>query len=209
MNKPYIIGVTGGSGSGKTKFIKNLVNHFSNEQVCLISQDNYYQPRNTQPVDENGVTNFDVPESMDLEKMVIDIKNLLQGKTVVLQEYTYNNPHLPGNQIQVKPAPVIIMEGIFIMHHQDLRVLLDLKVFIEAMEHIMLSRRIIRDEQERGYDLDDVLYRYQHHVMPSFRKYILPYKAYCDIIVNNNEGIDGAIGIMVAYIEYLLQKSSS
>jgi len=177
MNKPYIIGVTGGSGSGKTKFIKNLVNHFSNEQVCLISQDNYYQPRNTQPVDENGVLNFDVPESMDLEKMVIDIKNLLQGKTVILQEYTYNNPHLPGN--------------------------------IQAMEHIMLSRRIIRDEQERGYDLDDVLYRYQHHVMPSFRKYILPYKAFCDIIVNNNEGIDGAIGIMVAYIENLLQKSSS
>ena len=208
MNKPYIIGVTGGSGSGKTRFIKEIYNHFTEEQVCLVSQDNYYRPRNLQPVDKNGFHNFDEPASMDLDKMADDIKNLIQGKIVTFIEYTYNNPLLPSNQIRIKSAPVILLEGIFIMHQPDLRNLLDLKIFVHAMEHIMLSRRIIRDEQERGYDLDDVLYRYQHHVMPSFRKYILPYKDYCDIVVNNNEEFDGALHLITVYIENLLQNCS-
>lgn len=209
MNKPYIIGVTGGSGSGKTRFIKEIYNHFTEEQVCLVSQDNYYRPRNLQPVDKNGFHNFDEPDSMDLDKMVTDIKNLIQGEMVTNREYTYNNPLLPGNPIRIKSAPVILLEGIFIMHHPDLRNLLDLKIFVHAMEHIMLSRRILRDEQERGYDLEDVLYRYRHHVMPSFRKYILPYKDNCDIVVNNNEEFDRALHLLTVYIENLLQNYSS
>ncbi len=209
MNKPYIIGVTGGSGSGKTKFIREIYDHFTEDQVCLISQDNYYRSRELQPIDEKGFRNFDEPASMDLNKMVIDVRKLLLGKTITLNEYTFNNPVLPGNQIRIKAAPVILMEGIFIMHHQDLRDMLDLKIFIHAMEHIMLSRRIVRDEQERGYDLNDVLYRYQHHVMPSYRRYIQPYKEECDIVVINNKGFMEALHLIIQYIEILLQKGAS
>lgn len=209
MRKPFILGVTGGSGSGKTRFIRQLVDRFSEDQLCLISQDNYYRPRHLQAVDSNGFQNFDEPQSIDLVKMTHDVLEVINGKKIRVEEYTYNNPALPGKKITINPAPVIILEGIFILYHSDLRKLLDLKIFIHAMEHIMLTRRIIRDEQERGYDLKDVLYRYQHHVMPSFRKYILPFKESCDLIINNNEGYEGAIRILAAFIEKKLEKKSS
>jgi len=209
MNKPFIVGVTGGSGSGKTRFINQLVNNFSKDQVCLISQDNYYRPRNQQPTDGKGFQNFDEPGSVDLERMIADILLLFDGKVVQVEEYTYNNPGLPKNKITFNPAPVIVLEGIFILHHPELREMLDLKIFMHAMEHIMLSRRIIRDDEERGYNLNDVLYRYQHHVMPSYRKYILPFKENCDIIINNNNGFEIALQVITAYIEKKLRKDPS
>jgi uridine kinase len=201
MNTPFIMGVTGGSGSGKTSFIRELVQHFKQDQVCLISQDNYYRPRNQQPKDENGIRNFDEPDSIDLKKMVRNVQDLIKGKKIHVDEYTYNNPELPLNKIIYNPAPILILEGIFILYQPELREMLDLKIFMHAMEHIMLARRIVRDEKERGYDLEDVLYRYQNHVMPSFRKYILPYKETCDIIINNNDGYEKAIRVITAYIE--------
>jgi uridine kinase len=126
-----------------------------------------------------------------------------------LIEYTYNNPDIPSRKVVIKPAPVILLEGLFIMCRQDLRDLLDLKVFVHAMEHIMLTRRIIRDEKERGYDLNDVLYRYRHHVMPSFRKYILPYREECDVVINNNQDFKEGLRLLTGYIDKLLQKTIS
>jgi uridine kinase len=209
MYVPYIIGITGGSGSGKTRFIRELAKHFSEDQVCLLSQDNFYFPRNLQPVDENQIQNFDKPESIDLDRMVSCLTMLSTGQTVELEEYTYNNPALPRKKIALFPARVILVEGIYLMHHQGIRDLIDFKIFIQAMEHIMLTRRIIRDQKERGYDLEDVLYRYQHHVMPNFRKYILPFRDSCDIIINNNSGFEHALKLMKSYIERILQETAS
>lgn len=209
MQVPYIIGLTGASGSGKTRFIRELAKFFTEDQVCLVSQDNFYRPRELQPVDENQIRNFDRPESIDLEQMVSNLKMLISGKSVELEEYTFNSEILPRTRIVLMPAPVILLEGIYLMHHSGIRNLIDFKIFIQAMEHIMLTRRIIRDQKERGYDLEDVLYRYQHHVMPNFRKYILPYKESCDIIINNNTGFEGALQMMKTFIEHILQVSTT
>lgn len=208
MKKPFIIGISGASGSGKTRFIKQVAGNFRDDQVCLISQDNYYKPRNEQPLDDEGVQNFDLPESMDLERFHEDIKTLISGEKVVLEEYTYNNPGLPKKQIVFKPAPVLIIEGIFIFYDKNIRQLIDLKLFLDAMEHIMLSRRIIRDEKERGYDLQDVLYRYKNHVMPAFRKFILPYQEECHLVIKNNYDFDPAVQVISAFISNILAKQS-
>jgi uridine kinase len=204
--KPYIIGITGGSGSGKTLFINKIMENFSNEEVSFVSQDNYYNPRDKQPLDEMGEQNFDKPESIDIAQFTHDLIKLIHGEIIRIKEYTFNNPELDPKIIEFQPAPVIILEGIFIFYVEEISELIDLKIFIDAPEHIMLKRRIIRDQKERGYDLDDVLYRYEHHVMPAFNQYILPYKDFSDIIVNNHKNFDEGVRVIRSHISSVLKK---
>jgi len=204
--KPYIIGITGGSGSGKTLFINKIMENFSNEEVSFVSQDNYYRPRDKQPLDEMGEQNFDKPGSIDIAQFTHDLNKLIHGEIIRTKEYTFNNPELDPKIIEFQPAPVIILEGIFIFYVEEISELIDLKIFIDAPEHIMLKRRIIRDQKERGYDLDDVLYRYEHHVMPAFNQYILPYKDFSDIIVNNHKNFDEGVRVIRSHISSVLKK---
>lgn len=171
------------------------------DQVCLVSQDNYYRPRDMQPTDESGVENFDTPNSIDFEQYAKDLKTLQAGQQVQRSEYTFNNPNAKPKMLELKPAPVIIVEGIFVFYLPQISDLLDFKVFIDAQEHIKLSRRIKRDREERGYDLEDVLYRYERHVAPSYKRYIEPFKYEADIIVPNNHKFDKALEMVVEYIK--------
>jgi uridine kinase len=200
LKAPYIIGITGGSGSGKTLFLKKLLDHFISDEVCLISQDNYYKPREEQPIDDNGVKNFDLPISIDFDTYKNDILDLKAGRSVFQQEYTFNNPSATPKQIELKPAPVIVVEGIFVFHYKVIADLLDLKVFIDAKDFLKLKRRIIRDDIERGYNLDDVLYRYEHHVMPTYEKYIKPYKLDADIIIPNHDNFNEALEVLTSFV---------
>ncbi|NMM47424.1 uridine kinase [Marinigracilibium pacificum] len=201
MRKPFIIGITGGSGSGKTRFLNSLLENFTEEQVCLISQDNYYRPRNEQPVDESGVTNFDLPESIDHHMFAEDIGKLLKGELVEKEEYTFNNDAVTPEILKFKPAPVIVVEGIFVFHFTEVASKMDLKLFIDTKEHLMLKRRIIRDNEERGYDLDDVLYRFENHVGPTYEKYIAPYKSDADLIIPNITHFDSALEVITSFIK--------
>ncbi len=205
MNKPYTVGITGGSGSGKTLFLDKLIDSFKPEDVCLISQDNYYKEIHLQHKDENGIENFDIPESFDFDAYESDLKKLQSGQTVERPEYTFNNSEQEPKMMQFKPAPVIVVEGIFVFHHPSFANLLDLKIFIDAKEHLMLKRRILRDKVERGYDLDDVLYRYENHVMPAYDKYIGPYKQEADLVIPNNTNFDKALEVIH---HFLAHKSS-
>lgn len=200
MKKPYIIGVTGGSGSGKTRFLDHLKQIFKEGMVTCIAQDDYYMPRDFQLVDKNGQHNFDRPESIDYEHFASDLKALSEGKTIEKQEYTFNNPKVKPRLIVKAPAPVILVEGIFIFHYSKIAALLDLKIFIDAKDYIKLQRRLKRDREERGYDADDVLYKYENHIMPSFHKYIEPYKEDADIIVPNNKDFTNALQVVEALI---------
>lgn len=208
MTKPFTIGITGGSGSGKTYFLNKISTHFSDEELCLVSQDHYYRPIQEQVVDANGVVNFDLPESIDNEKFLQDIQLLKKGETVIKSEYTYNNTTVKPKQLIFKPAPILIVEGLFVQYFPALEKELDLKIFIEAKDHLKLSRRIRRDNEERGYDLDDVLYRYQHHVMPVYESLIKPLMHHADFVIPNNHRLERAMNFVIEGLQSKLAQLS-
>ncbi|MBL7843738.1 MAG: uridine kinase [Cyclobacteriaceae bacterium] len=201
MAKPYTIGITGGSGSGKTYFLKNLADRFTDDQLCLISQDNYYHPRERQKEDNRGIKNFDLPEAIDHEQFHKDILQLKSGQVLHKTEYTFNNPNATPKALVFKPAPVLIVEGLFVQYFPEIEKELDLSIFIEAKDYVKLSRRIRRDSEERGYDLDDVLYRYHHHVMPVYERLIEPIKHNADLVIPNNSHFERALDVLILAIQ--------
>ena len=198
--KPFTIGITGGSGSGKTFFLKNLSGRFGSKEICLISQDHYYKPRHLQHVDTQGVVNFDLPEAIERKILLDDILLIKKGETLHKTEYTFNNPGATPKTLEFAPAPVIVIEGLFVQYFPEIEKELDLKVFIEAKDHLKLSRRIRRDSEERGYDLNDVLYRFENHVMPIYETLIEPLKHQADMIIPNNNHMEKALEVLTAFI---------
>jgi len=197
MNKPFIIGIAGGSGSGKTFFLNRFLDHFSPDEVCLVSQDDYYIPvaHNMTP-EENKLYNFDLPATVDGQQFEDDINKLLARQTIYKKEYTFNNPNIVPKLLEIKPAPILIVEGLFILHFRGIANLLDMKVFVEADEDIALQRRLKRDLIERGYSNDDVMYKWINHVVPAYQEYLLPYRCECDkIIVNNGHIADDILKV--------------
>lgn len=205
MKKPYIIGITGGSGSGKTVFLKKLLESFTDNQVCVVSQDNYYKAKHLQPVDDEGIPNFDTPLSLDSDLFLKDLDDLKKGLVVERPEYAFNNPAGKPRLLVFKPAPVIIVEGIFVFYFPEIARQLDLKIFIDARESVKLSRRIRRDREERGYEISDVLYRYEKHVAPTYEKYIEPFKHEADLVVPNNAGFQKALDVLTAYLKLQIE----
>ena len=201
MHTPYLIGITGGSASGKTTFLRRLLEAFPEEEICLISQDNYYHPREKQLRDDMGVENFDLPASIDAVAYAHDVLRISQGHEVRRREYTFNNAAATAQELVFRPAPIVVVEGIFVFHFQEIARLLDLKVYIDAQEHVKLHRRIVRDRDERGYDLADVLYRYTHHVAPTYERFIAPYKHYADIVIPNNRHFDKGLEVLVGFLK--------
>ena len=200
MEKPFIIGITGGSGSGKTTFINHLRSSFSEEQLCIISQDDYYRPREEQVTDDKGFHNFDLPTSIDKKAFHRDVERLINGETVEIVEYMFNNKEGTPSVKYFKPAPIIVVEGLFVFHYKKIRRILDLKVFFYAADHLKVIRRILRDQVERGYPIDDVIYRYEHHVMPSYNKYIQPYMDEADLIINNNLDFNMGLDVLCGFV---------
>lgn len=209
MASNFVVGITGGSGSGKTSFVKALNSRLS--EICtVISQDDYYLPLDQQPVDEKGIHNFDMPCSIDSAQMVADVKCLLQGKSIQRKEYMFETSYQEnegeqdaireGEMQTFEPKPILVIEGLFCMHEVDLMALMDMRVFISASEVSMLTRRIKRDRIERALPLEDVLYRYEAHVLPAYRKYIEPHKADADIVINNNSDFEIGLAMLVSYL---------
>ncbi len=201
----FVIGITGGSGSGKTSFIRHLRDRFSDEEVCFVSQDDYYKPRKEQVRDGRGVHNFDRPASIDKKAFYLDLQALLEGETVKRMRYTFNNERAPTEVIELQPAPILVVEGIFVFHFKRVRNLVDLKVFLHAKENLKVIRRIKRDQMERNYPIEDVLYRYEHHVLPTFEKYIKPYMDLADLVVNNNDHFEQGLEVLSGFMRHRLE----
>ncbi len=199
--KPFIVGITGGSASGKTSFLKGVLDAFAEDQICLISQDNYYLSRDVIPVDNQGIHNFDLPETIDHHLYASHIEQLRVGQTVTQMEYTFNNPSVTPKLLTFTPAPIIVVEGIFVFHFRELADQMDLKIFIDAKNSIKLERRVKRDAEERGYDLDDVMYRWKYHVKPTYRQFIKPYRAEADIVIPNNHHYQKGLDVVIAFLK--------
>jgi uridine kinase len=196
QRKPYLVGIAGGSGSGKTTLVRALRDGLPTGTVCLVGQDDYYHPKEAQQLDPNGRVNFDLPTAVDLDGLVRDLRTLLEGGVVVRKEYTFNNAGREASVVELHPAPVILVEGLFVLHHAPLRELFDLRVFIEASEQAQLDRRLLRDAHERGYGAEEVRYQWDHHVLPAYRNYLLPYRHLCDLHVVNESSFERAITVL-------------
>jgi uridine kinase len=202
--KPFLIGIAGGSGSGKTTFIRRIREQFTTEQLCIVSMDDYYLPREEQHQDAQGEKNFDLPKSFDKKAFHADLLRLLDGQVITRQEYTFNNEKATPGTLTFRPAPVIVVEGLFVFHYKKIAPLFDLKIFVNAKENLKVIRRIYRDRVERNYPLEDVLYKYEHHVMPAFERYIEPYKEAADLVVNNNDDFDMGLAVVSGFLHHRL-----
>lgn len=201
MAGQYIVGICGGSGSGKTSFIRDLADSFTPGLVSIISQDNYYFPIERQSVDQNGQVNFDLPTAIDRENLQQDLETLANGGSIFRTEYTFNNDAREPKLVEVCSASVVIIEGLFILHFEEIRRRMDLKVFMDVPEALMLQRRLARDVKERGYSEESVRYQWEHHVMPAFNQHLKPYRSDCHLIVENTRHYKEGLHTVREHIE--------
>lgn len=184
---PYVIALIGGSGSGKSTLLRRISEEYSADQVAILNMDDYYHPREKQYQDLNGVRNFDLPSALDHLKFVADLERLIEGKSLSIKEYTFNNEQAVAASKACNPAPIIVIEGLYLLEYSELEHLIDYSIFISAPDVIRLIRRIRRDREERNYPLDDVLYRFEHHVLPSHEIHIEKHAHNCDLIVRTDD----------------------
>ena len=180
-----IIGIAGGTGSGETTVVNNILNNLNSQNVLVISQDNYYKAHNDLSFAEREKINFDHPRSIDFDLLTENIQDLKNGKTIEQPIYSFITHSRKDETIITYPKEVIIVEGILVFTHPELRELFDLKIFVQTDSDERLIRRITRDIKERGRDLDEVINRYRNTLKPMHEQFIEPSKVHADIIVPN------------------------
>lgn len=196
-----VIGIAGGTGSGKTTVVRKLMEHLPKEEVTIIPQDSYYKDSGHLPLEERLEINFDHPDSIEWELLIKQLKELKEGKTVEQPIYSYLTCTRQEETIPLDPCQVIIVEGILILYHEELRDLFDLKVFVDADADDRLIRVIARDIVERGRSVNKVMERYALTVKPMHEQFIEPSKRHADIIVPQGGENHIAIDILKKYIE--------
>ncbi|GAA4775208.1 MULTISPECIES: uridine kinase [Flavobacterium] len=195
-----IIGIAGGTGSGKTTVVHQIMNELPETEVGIISQDHYYKETNDLSLDERTKINFDHPRSIDFELLVQHLKELKAGNAIDQPLYSFVKHNRTGDTIHTLPRKVMIVEGILILTNPELREMFDIKVFVHADSDERLIRRLKRDIAERGRDMEEVLNRYQTTLKPMHEQFIEPTKAYADIIIPNDKYNTVAIDVVRAVI---------
>ena len=195
-----IIGIAGGTGSGKTTVVHQIMNELPETEVGIISQDHYYKETNDLSLDERTKINFDHPRSIDFELMVQHLKDLKANKAIDQPVYSFVKHNRTGDTIHTLPRKVMIVEGILIFTNPELREMFDIKVFVHADSDERLIRRLKRDIAERGRDMEEVFNRYQTTLKPMHEQFIEPTKAYADIIIPNDKYNTVAIDVVRAVI---------
>lgn len=195
-----IIGIAGGTGSGKTTVVHQLMNELPLTEVGIISQDSYYKETTALSYDERVKINFDHPRSIDFELLAQHLKDLKEGKTIEQPVYSFVTHNRTGDTIVTHPRKVIIVEGILILSNPELRELFDIKIFVHADSDERLIRRLKRDIAERGRDMNEVLNRYQTTLKPMHEQFIEPTKAFADIIIPHDRYNTVAIDVVKAVI---------
>lgn len=192
--RPIIIGIAGGSGSGKTTIAHKIHKSLPEDRVLIMTQDSYYKDHKDMTKEERDQINFDHPDAFDTELLVAQLKQLLNGQAIEMPIYDFPTHLRSDKTIHVEPADIIILEGILVLADERLRDLMSIKVYVDTDDDIRLIRREKRDMKERGYDLDYIIAQYLTTVKPMYNQFIDPSKRYADIIVpeggENNVAID-------------------
>ncbi len=195
-----IIGIAGGTGSGKTTVVRKIIERLPQGEVAVIPQDSYYRDSSHVPVEERQKINFDHPDSIEFELLIEHIKQLKNNQPIKQPVYSYLTCTRQQEYVPVVPRDVIIVEGILILSHPELRNLMDLKVFVDAEADDRLTRVIMRDIAERGRTVDKVLTRYEETVKPMHVQFIEPTKRFADLIVPQGGNNHIAIDILTKFI---------
>ena len=182
MDKVMVIGIAGGTGSGKTTITRKLMQRFGAD-VSVIYHDNYYKAHHNMPYEERAKLNYDQPDAFDTDQLIEAVRALRRGRSVVCPVYDYSIHDRSEKTITVKPAKVVIVEGILIFENKELCSLMDIKVYVDADADVRILRRIVRDVRDRGRSLESVVNQYLSTVKPMHERYVEPSKRNADIIV--------------------------
>jgi len=197
MKDVLIVGIAGGSASGKTTVV-NKVKKFFGDNITVIGHDNYYKAHDEMTYEERTQLNYDHPNAFDTERMIEDVKSIKEGRAVDIPVYDYSIHNRSKETIHIEPQRVVILEGILLLYDARLRELMDVKIFVDAPADERLVRRIRRDMAERDRSLQSVLSQYQDTVRPMHEQFVEPTKAYADVIIPR--GGDNYVGIDVLKI---------
>lgn len=206
MQKPIVIGVTGGTGSGKTTVASRIVSSFPEQQILVVEQDSYYKDQSHLSFEERVKTNYDHPFAFDNDYFIEQLKELLDYKEIEKPIYDFKVHNRKSETITVKPADVIMVEGILILEDKRLRDLMDIKIFVDTDADVRFIRRLTRDINERGRTIDSVINQYMSVVRPMHLRFIEPTKRYADIIVPEGGENHVAIDLLVTKVRTILDE---
>ncbi|MBC1456560.1 uridine kinase [Listeria newyorkensis] len=203
--KPIVVGVTGGSGSGKTSVSKAIYDHFTGHSILMLEQDFYYKDQAEMAFEERLKTNYDHPLAFDTDLLIRHIKQLLRYEPIDKPVYDYELYTRSTEIIHQEPKEVIILEGILILEDPKLRDLMDIKVYVDTDDDIRILRRMVRDVNERGRTMESVIEQYLGVVKPMYQKFIEPTKKYADIIIPEGGENKVAIDLMTTKVATILE----
>lgn len=181
--KPLVIGIAGGSGSGKTTVSKEISKRLPADRVLILTEDAYYNDNSALSMDERKKINYDHPNAYDTDLLIEQLQDLLDGKAIKMPTYNFNILSRAKDTIHVEPADIIILEVILVLASEELRKFMDIKLFVDADDDIRFIRRLQRDTQERGRSIDWIISQYLATVKPSYNQFVEPSKKYADIII--------------------------
>ena len=202
--KPLIIAIAGGSASGKTTVVKEIVERLKSIDITVICHDDYYKDQTHLTMEERVKTNYDHPSSLDNELFVEHLHKLLNGESIEKPIYDFVTHNRKKETLSLKPTKVIFIEGILVLEEKKIRDCADVKIFVKSDEDIRFIRRLKRDIDERGRSMDAVINQYLSTVKPMFNKYVNPSSRYADIIIPNDNKHDVAVDFLVAKIKDIL-----
>ena len=204
-NKTLLIGISGGTGSGKSTVTKKLVELIKEENVAVIEEDSYYKDQSNISFEERVKTNYDHPFAFDNKLLIEHLKDLKSGKSIEKPLYDFELHNRKKETLLVEAKEVVILEGILILSEEEIRDLLDIKVFVDTDSDVRIIRRILRDIKERGRSLDSVIYQYMKTVRPAHLQFIEPSKKYADIIIPEGGYNDVAIDLIYQKIKSIIE----
>ena len=199
-----VIGIAGGTGSGKTTVVSRILENFKENEIALIPQDSYYKDISHLPLDERLQQNFDCPEAIDFDLLCEQLEEIMRGNAIEQPQYTYTTCLRSDQTVRVESSPIIIIEGILIFTNERLRDLMNIKIFVDADADERLLRNISRDVVERGRNVADVMERYRKILKPMHNMYIEPTRQYADLILPRGGHNEIAIDIVMGMIEKML-----